>query len=322
MPARRRVQPLDALVSPRFTQVSTFARLPHDQDLTDIDAVFLGIPFDDGTTYRTGARLGPGAIREQSRLLRPYNMVLDVSPFEVLNVVDYGDVNVVPGSFSATAEAVEAVLGTLAAARVAPLIAGGDHSLTLPVLRALHKVHGPIHLLHFDSHFDFWDQYWGQKYTHGTWLRRALEEGLLGHVTQLGIRGPQFSRDDLVYAERHHLAVVPIADLARDPHDRVRRALDQVPVTEPVYVSWDIDVVDPAFAMGTGTPEVGGLTSREALDCIRALAGHRLVGADVVEVSPLYDGPGAITALLAANLLYEVLSVLAKNVEADLRPYA
>ncbi|MGC8488593.1 MAG: agmatinase [Clostridia bacterium] len=307
------MRPLDALVSPRFTQIATFARLPHDRDLTDVDVAFLGIPFDDGTTYRTGARVGPGAIREQSRLLRPYNMILGVSPFEVLNVVDYGDVDVVPGSHQATARAIEETLGRILDARAVPLIAGGDHSITLPALRALRRAHGPVHLLHFDSHFDFWDQYWGERYTHGTWLRRSLEEGLLGRVAQLGIRGPQFSPDDFDYAAAHELMVVPIADLARDPKAAVERVLESVPPTEALYVSWDIDVVDPAYAMATGTPEVGGLTSREALDVVRAFTGHRLVGVDIVEVSPLYEGPAAITSLLAANLFYEFLSVLAKN---------
>jgi agmatinase len=313
MSSRRKVRPLDALVSPRFTQIATFARLPHTRDLTDIDVAFVGIPFDDATTYRTGARQGPSAIREQSRLLRPYNMVLDVEPFDVLNVVDWGDVDIVPGSFPDTAAAIEAALAEVLGAHVVPLLAGGDHSLALPALRALHRVHGPVNLVHFDSHFDFWDQYWGQRYTHGTWLRRAWEEGLLARVVQIGIRGPQFAREDLTFAHSNRFVVVPIGELAQQPAARVRAALNDIPWSEPLYVSWDIDVIDPAFAPGTGTPEVGGLTSREALDIVRMLVGRRLVGFDVVEVSPLYDGPGAITALLAANLLYEVLSVLAKN---------
>ena len=314
--SRRRIQPLDALASPRFTQVATFARLPHDRSLADVDAAFLGIPFDDAATYRSGARFGPSAIREQSRLLRPYNMSVDIYPFEVFNVVDYGDVNVVPGSFEATAEVVEQELDTLLAARVLPLVAGGDHSVALPMLRSLTKAHGrPVHLVHFDSHFDFWDSYWGQRYTHGTWLRRAWEEKLLGHVLQVGIRGPQFTKDDFQYAKENKFHVLPMRKLEHNPATLVARALDRIPTAEPLYLSWDIDVVDPAFAMGTGTPEVGGLTSREALHCLDTLVGHNLVGAEVVEVAPPYDGPGAITALLAANLLYEALSVMAKNRE-------
>lgn len=321
-PRRRRIQPLDALVSPRFAQVATFARLPYDRDLADVDVAFVGVPFDDATTYRAGARVGPSAIREQSRLLRPYNMNIDVYPFDVLNVIDYGDVDVVPGSFVETAKNVEGVMTTLLDHGVAPLVAGGDHSMALPLLRAVHRTHGPVHLVHFDSHFDFWDQHWGQRYTHGTWLRRAYEEQLLGKVLQIGIRGPQFTRDDFQYAVDHGFRVVTLRQLERDPEGTIRQALASMPGDEPTYLSFDIDVVDPAYAMGTGTPEVGGLTSREALRAIQAFVGHRLVGAEVVEVAPPYDGPGAITSLLAANLLYEMLSVMAKNTSQGLPPYA
>jgi agmatinase len=314
MTQRRDIRPLDALVSPRFTQISTYARLPYDRDLHDIDVAFIGIPFDDGTTFRSGARMGPQAVRENSRLLRPYNMFLDVSPFDVFNVVDYGDVDIIPGSFADTAEAIATTLQPILAQGTLPLICGGDHSITLPVLRELRRVHGPVNLIHFDSHFDFWDAYWGQKYTHGTWLRRSLEEGLLRHVAQAGIRGPQFSRDDLAFPAHHGIVLQTIKDF----HDKgvseaMRVILDAIPAEEPLYVSWDIDVVDPAYAMATGTPEVGGLTSWEALECIRALVGKRLVGLDIVEVAPPYDAPGATTALLAANLFYEGLSVMAKN---------
>lgn len=314
MSLRRNIQPLDALVSPRFTQISTFSRLPHDRHLEDIDVVFIGMPFDDGTTFRSGARMGPSAVRDNSRLLRPYNMFLDVAPFEIFNVIDYGDVDIVPGSFQDTARAVYQTLEVILSHHCVPLICGGDHSITLPVLRALHSIHGPINLIHFDSHFDFWDVYWGQKYTHGTWLLRALEEHLLGTVAQAGIRGPQFSRNDLQFPEIHKIILHTIKDFHVNGIPSVMKAiLDAIPPHQPLYISWDIDVVDPAYAMGTGTPEVGGLTSWQALECIRSLVGHRLIGMDVVEVSPPYDAPGAITSLLAANLFYEGLAVLAKN---------
>lgn len=314
MNARRRIRPLDALESPRFTHVATFARLPWDRDLTDIDAVFLGVPFDDGTTFRTGARMGPAAIREHSRLLRPYNLFLDVSPFDVLNIVDYGDVDVVPGYFHATCERVEATLRTLTKADVLPFVAGGDHSVTLPVLRRVAEAYGPVNIVHFDSHFGFWDQYWGQKYTHGTWLRRALEEGLLNQVAQVGIRGPQFTPDDLTWAQQQGIHVATIRDYHREgPEMTIQRVMECMDRTTPLYVSWDIDVVDPAYSPGTGTPEVGGMTSWGALECLRALEGFNLVGADVVEVAPPYDGAGGITSLLAANLLYEMLSLVAKR---------
>lgn len=314
MPIRRDVRPLDPMESPRFTQISTFARLPHDRDLSDIEVVFLGIPFDDGTTFRTGARMGPAAVRENSRLLRPYNMFVESSPFDEFNVVDYGDVNVIPGSFMHTADAISETLGGVLDRRVIPIICGGDHSITLPVLRELSRVHGRINLIHFDSHFDFWDSYWGQKYTHGTWLRRSLEENLLGKVAQAGIRGPQFTPDDIQYSVDQNIILQTIKDFhVKGVECAMQAILCAIPPHEPLYVSWDIDVVDPAYAMATGTPEVGGLTSWQALECIRALVGHRLVGMDIVEVSPPYDGPGAITSLLAANLFFEGLSVLAKN---------
>ncbi len=322
MSIRRDIRPLDPMESPRFTQISTFGRLPHDQDLSDIEVAFLGIPFDDGTTFRTGARMGPAAVRENSRLLRPYNMFVESSPFDQFNVVDYGDVNVIPGSFMHTAEAISETLGAVVDQGVIPLICGGDHSITLPVLRELSRVHGGINLIHFDSHFDFWDSYWGQKYTHGTWLRRSLEENLLGTVAQAGIRGPQFTPDDLQYSAHQNITLQTIKDFhVKGVEGAMDTILQAIPPDGPLYVSWDIDVVDPAYAMATGTPEVGGLTSWQALECIRALVGRRLVGMDIVEVSPPYDGPGAITSLLAANLFFEGLSVMAKNAAQGLAPF-
>lgn len=319
---RRDIRQRDALRSPRFAQPATYARLPYEEDLTDVDAVFLGIPFDDATTFRSGARMGPAAVRENSRLLRPYNMFLDVSPFDVLNVVDHGDVDVVPGYIFDTFERVEAHLDRLCAARAVPFICGGDHSITLPVLRSLRRAHGPLHLIHFDSHLDFWDSYWGKKYTHGTWLRRVVEEGLVDSVAQAGIRGSQYAPDDLDFAHEHRIRVETIdAFFERGARAVMADILAGVPADAPLYISWDIDVVDPAFASGTGTPEVGGLSAWDAVQCVRSLVGHRLVGMDVVEVAPPYDGPGAPTSLLAANLLYEAISVLAKNCGAGVRAF-
>lgn len=323
MTERRDVRPLDALVSPRFTQISTYARLPHERELQDIDVVFIGMPFDDGTTFRSGARMGPSAVRENSRLLRPYNMFLDVSPFEVFNVVDYGDVDIIPGSFVETAKAISSTLGPILDRGCAPLICGGDHSITLPVLRELKRVHGPVNLIHFDSHFDFWDQYWGQKYTHGTWLRRSLEEGLLNRVAQAGIRGPQFAREDLQFPRDHGIMLQTIEDFhVKGVKAAMQTILETIPADGPLYISWDIDVVDPAYAMATGTPEVGGITSWQALECLRSVVGHRLVGLDIVEVAPPYDAAGATTSLLAANLFYEALSVMALNQINGIRVFA
>jgi agmatinase len=314
MKRKRILRPISGMDSPRFTQISTFARLPHSDDLSDVDVVFTGIPFDDGTTYRTGAREGPSAIRGQSRLLRPYNIFQSIAPWEVLNVIDFGDVDVVPGYILHTYEKIEAKLRPAIDKKIFPMVAGGDHSVTLPVLRELNRVYGKVNLLHFDSHFDFWDSYWGEKYTHGTWLRRAIEENLLGNIAQAGIRGSIYEgEEDFRFAEKNHILVKTIKHFHEEGVKKVMQDILEKLGDGPLYVSWDIDVVDPAFAPGTGTPEVGGLSSWDAIECIRKLYGRGLIGVDIVEVSPLYDGPGQITALLAANLFYEVVSLVAKQ---------
>lgn len=294
---------IDALKSPRFTQISTFARLPLCQKLDEGEAVFLGVPFDDATTYRPGARFGPTGIRQGSRLLRPYNQFLDVYPFDSLNVCDMGDVNIIPGYIEDTMKIIEEEVVKI---RGVPFIAGGDHSITLPILRAMYKKHGKINLIHLDSHYDFWDSYWGKKYTHGTWLRRALEEGILNEVVQMGIRGSLYSRDDVEDSKKLGVKSFTIRDLKY----RLKEVLKELP-SGKTYVSIDIDVVDPAFAPGTGTPEVGGLTSFEIVEIIRSF-DFSIIGFDVVEVSPPYD-VSEITSMLGANIIYEGLSVLAKH---------
>ena len=286
--------------------------LPHRRDPAGLDVALLGIPYDGGTSYRTGARYGPRHVREQSSLIRPWNPVLEVSPFEKLRVADYGDVDVVPISIEGTFAVIEREIDRLAGAGVIPLSVGGDHSVTLPILRSLARRHGQLGLVHFDAHPDTWDEYFGSKYFHGTTFRRAVEEGLIagGRVVQIGIRGPLYGADDFDFHREHGLEAIRI-DAVRE-HDTawVIERLQRL-AGGPVYCSFDIDAVDPAFAPATGTPEVGGLTSYEALTLVRALSSLDLVGADVVEVSPPYDGPGQITSLLAANLLFELLSVFA-----------
>lgn len=298
---------LDALKSPRFTQISTFARLPHTQNLRGVRACFVGVPFDDAVTYRTGARFGPSSIRQASRLLRPYNPFLDVYPFDELNACDYGDVNIIPGYTEDTMKLVQEELTTLARKTV-PFIAGGDHSITLPVLRTMRAIHGKVNLVHLDSHYDFWNSYWGKKYTHGTWLRRALEEGLLKEVFQVGIRASLFSKEDVRDSERLKIHSFNIRETK---HNQARIIRDINALKGKTYVSLDIDVTDPAFAPGTGTPEVGGLSSFELVEFVRSMKLD-LVGFDVVEVSPPYD-LSELTSMLAANLLYEGMSLLAKN---------
>lgn len=315
-------KPIDAFKSPRFTQIATFARLKHTESLDGVDACFLGVPFDTGTTYRTGARQGPSAIREQSRLLRPYNYFMDVYPYEHLNVVDNGDVNVVPVDIMDTFQAVEDKMNVILSKNVVPMIGGGDHSITYPILKQMAKKHGKVNILHLDSHFDFWDQYWEKKYTHGTWLRRAMDDGLLKNISQGGMRGGFFDKSDLGFVENNNINFLSIREFhSLGIREAMKTLLEKFDPKDPLYVSIDIDVVDPAFAGGTGTPEVGGLTSWDALECVRSLLGFKLVGLDIVEVSPVFDPPSQNTALLAANLLYEGLSVLAKNKENGLDAY-
>ena len=304
--------PPDAFRSPRFGQPATFMRLPVLRDPAALDAVIVGIPYDGGTSYRPGARYGPRAVREQSSLIRPWNPVLDVAPFERIRVADGGDVDVVPISIERTFESIEAELEPLVAGGVTPLAVGGDHSITLPILRRLAARHGPLGLVHFDAHPDTWDEYFGSKHFHGTTFRRAVEEGVVDgrRVIQIGLRGPLYAADDFDFHQRHGLEPIRIEAVKERGTAWVAGRLERLR-GGPVYCSFDIDAVDPAYAPATGTPEVGGLTSWEALVLVRALRGLRLVGADVVEVSPLYDGPGQVTSLLAANLVFELLSLVA-----------
>lgn len=287
-------------------------RLPHVREAARLDVALVGIPYDGGTSYRPGARYGPRAIRDQSSLIRPWHPVLKVAPFEQLRVADYGDVDVAPISIERAMAAVEQEIGGIVAHGATPLAAGGDHSVTLPILRAVAKRYGPVGLVHFDAHPDTWDEYFGSKYFHGAPIRRAVEEQLIDprRTIQVGIRGPLYSAEDFDFHARHGLEVIRIEEVREQGIPRVASRLTRL-AGRPVYCSFDIDAVDPAYAPGTGTPEVGGLTSYEALALVRGLRGLDLVGGDVVEVSPLYDGPGQITALLAATLLFELLCLLA-----------
>jgi len=305
--------PRDAFVSPRFGQIATFMLLPAVASARDLDIALLGIPYDGGTSYRTGARFGPRAVREQSSLIRPWNPVLKVHPFERMRVADCGDVDVVPISIERTYEAIERRLSQVIAEGAMPVCVGGDHSISLAILRALARRHGRLGLVHFDAHPDTWDEYFGSKYFHGTPFRRAIEEGLVDprRMIQVGIRGPLYGDEDFAFHAQHGIEFHRIETVKEQGTAWVAEQFARLRTGGPVYCSFDIDAVDPAYAPGTGTPEVGGLTSYEALVLVRALAGMPLVGADIVEVSPLYDGPGQVTALLAANLMFELVSVLA-----------
>jgi agmatinase len=304
--------PRDAFVSPRFGQVATFMLLPMAASAEGLDVALLGIPYDGGSSYRTGARFGPRAVREQSSLIRPWHPVLKVLPFERLRVADCGDVDVAPISIERTYAAIERRVAEIVEQGAVPVSVGGDHSVTLPILRALARRHGPVGLVHFDAHPDTWDEYFGSKFFHGTPFRRAVEEGLLDprRMIQVGIRGPLYSADDFAFHDRHGIEVIRIESVKEQGTAWVGERFGRLR-GGPVYCSFDIDAVDPAYAPATGTPEVGGLSSYEALALVRALAGVTLVGADVVEVSPQFDGPGQITSLLAANLIFELVSLLA-----------
>jgi agmatinase len=304
--------PRDPFVSPRFGQLATFMLLPAAESPAGLDVALVGVPYDGGVSYRTGARFGPRAVREQSSLIRPWNPVLKVHPFERLRVADCGDVDVVPISIERTHAAIEQRIDTVVAGGARPLCVGGDHSITLPILRALARRHGPLGVVHFDAHPDTWDEYFGSKLFHGTPFRRAVEEGLIDttRFMQVGIRGPLYGPEDFAFHDEHGIEVLRIEPIKENGLPWACGRLARLR-GGPLYCSFDIDALDPAYAPATGTPEVGGLTSWEALSLVRSLVGTSLVGADVVEVSPPYDGPGQITSLMAANLAFELLGVMA-----------
>jgi agmatinase len=308
------VAPADASVEPRFAGLATFARLPTMDRVPLWDVAVVGVPFDGGTSYRPGARFGPSAVRQGSRLLRPYNPAQDALPFELAQVVDAGDIACSPFDVEKAVAQIEAGADALLQAGGRLVAVGGDHTVALPLLRATAKRHGPLALVHFDAHLDTWDTYFGQRYTHGTPFRRAWEEGLLrrDQTIHVGLRGPLYSGTDLEEDSGMGFAQVTTDDVAGLGVAAIaERVLARVG-DAPVYVSVDIDVLDPAHAPGTGTPEAGGLTSRELLALVRSLAPAEVVGADVVEVSPAYDH-AEITAIAAAHVLYELVTLLARR---------
>jgi len=294
--------------------VRTFARLPHVEPTSaGVDVAVLGAPFDTATSFRPGARFGPEAIRSASTLLRPYHPVLDVDVFETLSVIDGGDLPVTPGNAPRTAEQLAASLEPLLRAGVVPLVLGGDHSIVLGELRAQAAVRGPVAVVLLDAHADVWDQYYGERYFHGTPFRRAVEERVVDPSRSLmaGMRGPLYSRRDLEAPRELGFEVISGEELLQlSPDEYAARVRARVG-DGPAVLSFDVDVLDPAFAPGTGTPEVAGLLPRDAIAFVRALAGMPFSGFDVVEVSPPYDVPAQVTALHAAAIAYEMLAVLA-----------
>jgi agmatinase len=306
-------EPWDALEAPRFTGPRTYARLPYVKTFDDVEAIVFGMPWDGGTSFRSGARFGPEAVRSASAMIRTYNAVQKVQVFGALSTIDYGDSPTVPGYIEDSLAAIQAFVAPIAEARIVSIGIGGDHSVTLAELRALAAVHGPLGLVHLDSHTDLWDLYNGRPYSHGTMFRRALEEGIIdpARTIQAGMRGPLYDETDEDIPAQLGVVTIPWIDLvelgAEELAERARRRVG----TSPAFLSLDVDFVDAAFCPGTGTPEVGGPTSFEALQFLRALVDIPFVGFDVVEVAPQYDGPGQVTALFAANAIFEMLSMVA-----------
>jgi guanidinobutyrase len=304
-------QPLGGNDMPRFSGIASMMRLPVATDPKDLDVAFIGVPLDGGTSNRTGARYGPREIRNESVLLRPYHMGSGARPFESLQVADLGDVSVNPYNTLDSVRRIEAFYDRLAGTRCKPLSMGGDHTVTLPILRALAKVHGPVGLVHVDAHSDTNDEMYGEKIAHGTPFRRAVEEGLIEgrRVVQIGLRGTGYSAADFDWGRQQGFRVVQAEECWHRSLAPLMAEVREQLGAGPVYLTFDVDGLDPSCAPGTGTPEIGGLTTVQGMEVIRGCRGLDLIGGDVVEVSPPYD-PSGNTALLAANLLYEMLCVL------------
>ncbi len=308
----KKYKPVDPIKSPRFSGIQTFMRLPFIKKLEGADFAIIGVPSDAGASFRTGQREGPAAIRKISALLRHHNPILNISPYEFLSGIDYGDLPVVPGYIEEGYKRIEESLLPVLEAGIIPILLGGDHAITLPELRAITKIHGPVSLLHFDSHSDTVDEYFGKPYNHGTPFKRAIEENLLlaDNSIQIGLRGSIYSPEHLEIPKSLGFDVVTTEEIREIGLDSlIERIKNRVGRTK-VFLSFDIDFVDPAYAPGTGTPEVGGFTSGETLKLIRGLKDLNYIGFDVVEVLPASD-PSEITALLAANIVYEFISILA-----------
>ncbi len=320
----KKYQPKNSFESPRYCGPRTFMRLPYREQLDEhMDFVITGIPFDSGQSFRTGARFGPEAVRDFSILLRPYNPEQNIKIFDYVSGVDYGDIPVVPGYFKETYKKIEEGIYSIAEKGIIPITIGGDHSITLGELRALKKIHGPVALLQFDAHSDTWDSYFEQKYNHGTVFRRAIEEGLIdvSRSIQIGMRGGLYGEEDLMDAKNLGLEVFTTNEYKKLGVEKMLDVIHQRVGSGPVFLSFDIDFLDPVYAPGTGTPEVSGASIDDALAFVRGLTDIDFIGFDLVEVLPAYDH-GQITAAAAANIIYEFVTLTAlakKKAEAELR---
>ncbi len=304
-------QPLGGNEMPRFAGPGTFMRLPGTTPVDELDVAIVGVPFDLGTSLRPGARFGPKGIRAESALIRPYNMATRAAPFDSLRIDDTGDVACNPYDKNDSIERIEAHYRELLSRDVIPMSLGGDHTIVLPILRAVAARHGPVGLVHVDAHTDINDHMFGERIAHGTPFRRAVEEGLLDtrRVAQVGVRATGYAADDFDWSREQGFRVVQVEECWHRSLEPLMEEIRAQVGSGPVYLSFDIDGLDPAFAPGTGTPEIGGLTVPQALEIIRGCHGLDLVGGDLVEVAPVYDQTG-VTALTAANLVYEMLCVL------------
>ncbi len=304
-------QPLGGNDMPRFAGIATFMRLPGRTPPADLDVAVVGVPFDIGTSNRPGARFGPRGIRDESVLLRPYNMATRAAPFDSLRIDDTGDVATNPYNLADSVARIEAHFAGLLAHGVITAALGGDHTIVLPILRAMRDRHGPVGLVHVDAHTDINDEMFGERIAHGTPFRRATEEGLLdpARVVQIGVRGTGYAADDFDWSREQGFRVVQVEECWHRSLTPLMAEVREQVAGGPVYISFDIDGLDPAFAPGTGTPEVGGLTTSQALEIIRGCRGLDIVGCDLVEVAPIYD-VSQMTSLVAANLVYEMLCVL------------
>ena len=300
------------ITGPRFAGIKTFMRLPNIKTTEEVDVAIVGVPFDTGASYKTGARFGPTAIREASTLMRNYSMNLDINIFDYLSCIDYGDIDITPGYIHETYKQIEEGLQPLVNAEIVPVVLGGDHSITLAELRAVAQKYGPVALVHFDSHLDTWDNYWGMKYTHGTPFRRACEEGLIDtqHSIQVGIRGSQYGPEDVQGSIDLGFEVITANELHEMGIKEGIRRIQNRAGKAKTFLSFDIDFIDPSMAPGTGTIEVGGFTGYEGMTLIQGMKDINIVAMDLVEVLPTID-PAGITAYMAANLIHEVISVIA-----------
>lgn len=305
-------QPASASSSPRFVNMGTFMRMPRIDTLEGLDFAIVGIPFDTASSFRTGARFGPNGIRNISVMMKPNNVIMEINILDELKGGDYGDINIVPGYILPSYEKIEEEMSKIVNADVTPIALGGDHSITLAELRAVAKKHGPVALVHFDSHADINEEVFGEKYNHGTPFRRAIEEGLIdpSHSIQIGMRGSLYDPNEHKMAAELGLKLIPAHKIREIGFDELLKQIKERVGDKKVFLTFDIDFVDPAYAPGTGTPEVAGFTSLETLNLIRGIKELNFVGFDIVEVAPPYDF-GEITSYMAANIAFEFLSILA-----------